>query len=125
MNLRESENQTTLPGRYFDLLAAGLRPVEERLTAEPDADLAAWEAGPRGRHFPSVILAAAVLYARPHPSNPAYGDRRWLDLACKIGDLLARENEQGRFTARLDHHRDTYMWLDAYRLLEQELGDER
>jgi hypothetical protein len=32
---------------------------------------------------------------------------------------------QGRFTTRLDHHRDAYMWLEAYRLLEGELGDER
>jgi hypothetical protein len=48
-----------------------------------------------------------------------------LRLALRIGDLLAQENEKGRFTPRLDSDWDTHMWLEAYRLLEPDLGDEQ
>jgi len=36
----------------------------------------------------------------------------------RIGDLLASENEKGKYTPRLDSDWDTYTWLEAYRLLE-------
>ena len=117
--------QAELPARYFPLLTAGLARVEERLNAQPGADLAALEAKPGWRHFPSAILVAAVLYAKEHPANPRRGDAAMLSLAQRVGDLLASEHSQGRYNTRLDHHRDTYMWLDAYRLLERELGEER
>jgi hypothetical protein len=38
---------------------------------------------------------------------------------------LSRENLKGRYTPRLDSDWDTYMWLEAYRLLEPKLGEER
>jgi hypothetical protein len=48
-----------------------------------------------------------------------------LALALRIGDLLAGESEQGTYEPRLDSDWDTYMWLEACRLLEGELGEER
>src|SRR5436190_23544898 len=109
-----------LPGRYYQLMAAGIAPVQERWAAGPAADLATLEAQPGWRHFPSCILVAAVLYASPHPANPRRADRDLLILAEKVGDFLASESEEGRFMPRLDSHRDAYMWLEAYRLLEPE-----
>jgi hypothetical protein len=114
-----------LPARYFEMLQAGSAQVEKRLDAEPSADLQTLEERPGWRHFPYSILAPAVLYARRHPDNPHYHDPRMLALALKIGDLLAGENEKGRFQPRLDSDWDTYMWLEAYRLLESQLGEER
>ena len=35
------------------------------------------------------------------------------------------EGEAGVYTKRTDHHRDTYMWLEAYRILEPKLGEPR
>ena len=114
-----------LPDRYFRLLEAGTAMVAERLAAEPAADLAALEARPGWRHFPYAILPPAVLYAREDPGNPRYRDPRMLELAIRIGDLLADENEKGRYEPRLDSDWDTYMWLETYRLLERELGEAR
>jgi hypothetical protein len=37
-------------------------------------------------------------------------------LALKIGDLLATEHERGSYQSRLNSDRDTYMWLDSYRV---------
>ena len=116
---------SALPSRYFRLLEAGAKQVEQRLAAEPAADLEKLEARPGWRHFPYAILAPAVLYARQHPQNPRYHDSKMLALATQIGDLLASENEKGRYEPRLDSDWDTYMWLEAYRLLERELGEER
>jgi hypothetical protein len=117
-----------LPVRYFQLLSSGATQVESRLDAEPSADLQALEAQEGRRewtHFPFAILVPAVLYAKKHPANLHYHDPRMLRLAIRIGNLLAQENEKGRFTPRLDSDWDTHMWLEAYRLLEPELGEER
>ena len=114
-----------LPARYFQLMRAGAAQVEKRLNAEPSADLQALEARSGWRHFPYSILAPAVLYAKRHPDNRHYHDPKMLALALRIGDLLASENKKGRFEPRLDSDWDTYMWLEAYRLLEPQLGDER
>jgi len=100
-----------LPDQYNGLLEAGLAPVEKRLAAEPPADLKTLETLPGWRHFPSAILAAAVV--------------RRVELATRIGDLLVRESEAGAYQARLDHHRDTYLWIEAYRLLEPKLDEPR
>ena len=55
-------------------------------------------------------------------TTPArYRDPAMLALAVRIGDLLATENEKGTFTPRLDSNWDTYMWLEAYRLIETDL----
>ena len=112
-----------LPARYYRLLEAGMAQVNQRLSAEPGAGLEKLEARPGWRHFPSAILMAGVLYAKPHPGNPHHRDPKMLAAALTIGDLLASEQEKGRYETRLDHHRDTYMWLEAYRLLESELGE--
>ena len=115
----------SLPSGYFPLLKAGAEKVEARLRAEPGADLKALEAQPGWRHFPYAILAPAVLYAKPHPQNRWLGDSQMLALAIRIGDLLASEHERGRFEPRLDSDWDTYMWLEAWRLLESRLGQAR
>ncbi len=114
-----------LPDPYFRLLNAGMAQVEQRLAAEPSADLQTLEARPGWRHFPSAILAAAVLYTQKNPANPRFSDAKTLSTALAIGDLLAREQERGQYMTRLDYHRDTYMWLEAYRLLQAKLGDDR
>ena len=100
-------------------------PVEQRLeTAEPSAGLAELEAAPPLKDFPSSILVAAVLYTSSHPANTSRGDPRWLGLALRIGDLLAAESAQGPPGARIDH-REIYLWLESYRLLVDQLGEER
>ena len=116
---------THLPDRYFELLNRGVAQIEKRLAAEPTADLQTLESAPGWKHFPSAILVASVLYTQPNPANPRRGDAKLLALAQQIGDLLTSEHAGGRYTTRLDHHRDTYMWLDSYRLLERELSAER
>jgi hypothetical protein len=105
-------------------MEAGCAQVEECL-ARPTVDLATLESRPGWKHFPYAILAATVLYAKRHPDNPHYHDPRMLALAIRIGDLLASEDEKGTFEPRLDSDWDTYMWLEAYRLLEPDLGDPR
>ncbi|MCW5983066.1 MAG: hypothetical protein KIT09_33565 [Bryobacteraceae bacterium] len=113
-----------LPADYFKLLEAGAAMVEKRLAA-PGVDLKTIEADGRWRHFPYAILAPAVLYAKKHPANPRFEDARMLELALRIGDLLASEDEKGTFEPRLDSDWDTYMWMETYRLLEPQLGEKR
>lgn len=114
-----------LPAQYFQWLERGAADANLRLGAENPLTLRALEAKPGGRHFPHAILAPAVLYTHSHASNSRRGDASMLALALRIGDLLAAEDEQGRYTDRLDSYWDTYMWLEAYRLLEPRLGDAR
>jgi hypothetical protein len=114
-----------LPDKYFELLAAAMTDVQSRLAAQPATDLAKLETNRGWRHFPSAILMAAVLYAKSNPANPCYQDPKMLETALAIGDLLAAEQEQGRFAKALDRHRDSYMWLEAFRVLESKLGEER
>lgn len=114
-----------LPGGYFPLLEAGSAQVKESLDAEAAPSLQQLEARPDWHHFPYAILAPAVLYARKDSSNRHYHDPGMLKLALRIGDLLASEDEKGRFEPRLDSDWDTYMWLEAYRILQPQLGAER
>jgi hypothetical protein len=114
-----------LPEAYFRLLEAGALQVEGVLDAQPNADLKSLETRPGWRHFPYAILAPAVLYSKQHARNPRYRDAGMLALALRIGDLLASEHEKGAFEPRLDSDWDTYMWLEAYRLLQDQLGDQR
>lgn len=116
---------TDLPARYFWLMEAGCLQVEARLNAEQGSTLETIEARTGWRYFPSSIMASSVLYAKKHPANKHYHDPRMLALSIRIGDLLADENEKGRFEPRLGSNWDTYMWLEAYRLLQNELGEER
>ena len=116
---------STLPARYFELISEGLRPVEQRLATEPLLDLTAAQQTRGWRHFPSAMLGAAVLYAKRHPTNPRYHDPKMLDLALRAGDLVTAESERGNYEKWPDHHRDTYMWLETYRVLEAQLGEPR
>src|SRR5436190_16209132 len=90
-----------LPARYFKIMKAGSQRVESRLAAEPDADLEKLEKTPGWKHFGYSILAPAVLYAKRHPANPQYHDPKMLALAIRIGDLMASENEKGKYAPRL------------------------
>ncbi len=101
-----------LPARYFCLLNAAVAHVD-------------FEQQHKSHYVPGALLTAAVLYAKPHRDNPRAGDSAVLELALKLGDVLAAESETGMYTKRADHHRDTYMWLEAYRLLEPKLGESR
>jgi hypothetical protein len=114
-----------LPAAYFPLLEAGAAQAEQRLDAAPNADLKSLETDSRSRHFPYAIMAPAVLYAKKHPQNSRYHDPKMLALALRIGDLLASEHEKGVYEPRGDSDWDTGLWLEAYRLLEKELGEER
>ncbi|PYT34245.1 MAG: hypothetical protein DMG58_05455 [Acidobacteria bacterium] len=124
-SLAGAQPHNPLPARYYQLMEQGIARAEQRLAAEPSATLASLEAQPGWTHFPSATLAAAVLYTKAHLANSHRGDTKMLQLALKIGDSLAHEQEAGTYGTRLDHHRDTYMWLETYRLLEQDLGKER
>lgn len=99
--------------------------MEARLAAEPGATLESLEKTPGWKHFGHSILAPAVLFAKRDPANSQYHDDRMLALAIRIGELLASESEKGTFALRLDSDWDTYTWLEAYRLLDTELGPER
>ena len=114
-----------LPAAYFRLMEAGAAEVGQALNAEPGANLATLETRPGWKHFPYAILAPAVLYAKCHLENRHFHDPKMLTLAIRIGDLLASEDERGAYEPRLDSDWDTYMWLEAYRLLEHDLGEER
>jgi hypothetical protein len=116
---------SSLPAGYFRLMEAGCAQVEEALNAQPKPDLAALETRNDWRHFPQSILAPAVLYSKKHRDNPRYRDPKMLALAIRIGDMLASENEKGTYEPRLDSDWDTGLWLEAYRVLEPELGEER
>jgi len=115
----------SLPGRYFQLMEAGIAKVEARLDTSPATDLKTLESDRGWRHFPYAILAPAVLYAKQHPQNKHYHDPKMLALAIRIGDLLADEDEKGTFEPRGDSDWDTSLWLEAYRVLEDDLGKQR
>jgi hypothetical protein len=118
-------NPIELPAHYFRLLDAGVKRIEERLSTEPGATLASLESQEGWKHFPNAILMPAVLYTKSHVSNKHFGDTAMLQLALRIGDLLVTEYNEGHYTSRGDNDWDTYMWLEAYRLLEKKLSDER
>ncbi len=116
--LRSGQPRGKLPAQYFRLLEAELALLEKRLEAGPKAALGLNEC-------PGVVLAAAVLYTKQHAANPSRGDANKLALALKVGDLLADGFERGEFQKLLNHPWGTYLWLDAYRLLEKDLGAKR
>ena len=114
-----------LPARYFQLLEAGIARVQERFRSDQNVTLALLESEPGWTHFPNAILMPAVLYTKSHPLNKRFGDASLLTLAEDIGDMLVTEYDKGNYTARGDNDWDTYMWLEAYRILETKLGEER
>ena len=114
-----------LPAQYFRLLEAGVVRVDEQMGVRPAANLKTLVARPGWKHFPQSILAAAVLYVKQHPTNKRYRDRKVLGLAIRIGDLLATECEKSHSETCFEDEWDPYMWLEAYRLLAPDLGEER
>jgi len=109
----------TLPERYFAILEAAIASLEAaRVPAAP-------EARPQGHYYPGALMVATVLFAKQHAANARFGDPKMLALAIKLGDLLAAEHEAGIYRRRRDHHRDTYMWLEAFRLLAPRLSNDR
>ena len=111
-----------MPETYLRYLEEGMARVEAGMGAHPGAGLKELELEPGWRHFPSAVLAAAVLVNR-HPDAEAR--KRMLAAAATIGDLLVREHQTGYYASRLDHHRDTYMWLEAYRQLKDRLAEDQ
>jgi hypothetical protein len=105
--------EAPLPAAYFRLLDEATEGLGPALEAE----------GVRAHS--GALLAGAVLYASSHPANPRRGDRSRLELALRAGDLLAAESEAGRMTEWLNHRWLLAPWIDAYRLLGKDLGDER
>src|SRR5207249_8790210 len=74
---------------------------------------------------PGAMFAAAVLYAKRHPANPSFGDKKKLELALALGDLAAGVSEKDTNENKQDNEWEIHFWLDTYRLLENELGAER
>jgi len=111
-----------MPQTYLRYLEEGMARVEAVMAAHSGAGLKELELEPGYRHFPSALLAAAVLATR-HPD--AEERRRMMAATMMIGDLLVREHQTGFYSSRLDHHRDTYMWLETYRLLQDRLGEDQ
>ena len=114
-----------LPGEYHRRMAKWCDVVWKRMQQEPNASLKELEEPKGWYHFPYTILPAAVLFAKQHPLNPGYRKQQNLDLALQIGDLVVREDQNGTFAPRLDSYRDVSLWIEAYALLESDLGKER
>ncbi|MEP7257588.1 MAG: hypothetical protein ABI687_04355 [Flavitalea sp.] len=106
-------------------MSVGSDQVAANLKAHPGITLEELEKNSGTRHFPWAILAPAVLYAKKHQTNHRYRDASMLELANHIGDMMADESEKDNYESRFDSDWDTYMWLEAYRLLQNELGPER
>jgi hypothetical protein len=98
---------TELPADYFKILAAHAKSLDGQSANN------------------GAMLAAAVLYTKRHPVNPSFGDRKLLDLAIKLGDLAAAASAKDTTENKQDYEWEIHFWLDTYRLLERELGDER
>jgi len=107
---------------YLRYLEEGMARVEAHMGAHPGDGLQALETQPGWRHFPSAVLAAAAL-VKLH-ADPQVRERM-LKSAIAIGGLLIREHQSGYYASRLDHHRDTYMWVEAYRTLQDRLSEEQ
>ncbi|TAM80050.1 MAG: hypothetical protein EPN47_16285 [Acidobacteria bacterium] len=120
-----AKSSPLLPGQYFRLMVSGVAQVQEHMSQHPGADLPSLEDESGWKHLPYSILAPAVLYSKRDPANQHFHDPKMLAEAIKLGDYFAGQNEKGIFTPRLDSDWDTYMWLEAYRLLQPELGAER
>lgn len=98
-----------LPGHYFKLMRGEVESLDP-------ASL---------KHSPGAMLSAAVLYTKRHPANTATGDRRMLELALRLGDLYADQSEADTAENKQDYEWEIHFWLDTYRLLEVQLGEQR
>jgi hypothetical protein len=102
-----SARSAELPAHYFKLLHAELESLDKE------------------KANPGAMLAAAVLYAKKHPANESFGERKKLEIALALGDLLAAEAEKDKAENKQHYEWEIHFWLDAYRLLDKELGGER
>ena len=98
-----------LPGHYFKVMEAEVKALD----------------AVSGRSNPGAMLAAAVLYAKKHAANPAYGDANKLALALALGDRMAAASEADMAENKQDNEWEIHFWLDTFRLLEPQLGTER
>lgn len=114
----------TLPGKYFQILRAEAERADGQAAGGQRGGRGGAAADRQVGQLAGLVLGAAVLYAKEHPDNPSYGDKKMLERALRAGDALRQASADGRFT-RLNWQWDVALWLDAYRLLEKELGDER
>ena len=96
-----------LPRHYFDLMHAELARLDKT------------------KANPGAMFAAAVLYSKKHPANPSFGDRSKLELALALGDLVVDGAERDKAENLQDYEWEIHFWLDTYRLLENELGEQR
>jgi len=110
-----------LPALYFSWMAEGAASLRAHLKENGGLSLPEIESINGWWNFPYSILAPAVLYTKNHPRNVHFGDPQMLALALQIGDLLAMGDEHGQFEQHIDSYRDTYMWLEAYRILKSKL----
>jgi hypothetical protein len=108
--LADRAHAAELPGHYLKLMAAEVKAIE---------------AEPAPKNNPGAMLAAAVLYTKQHPANPSFGDKKLLEVALKLGDLQASLSEKDTVENKQEYEWEIHFWLDAYRLLEKELGAER
>jgi hypothetical protein len=122
-SISSNAQQVQLPAHYYKLLEIGVNRIESRFAEHPEPTLALLEKGQPFGHFPHAIIIPAVLYAKKHPANKHYHEARMLELAKKLGALLVRENNSGTYSKRHDSDWDTYMWLEAYRLLKNDLDE--
>jgi hypothetical protein len=77
-----------LPAAYFPLLEAATRPLEVEKELKPNG---------------GVMLAAAVLYAKQHPANASFHDKKKLALALALGDLCAGQCAQDTAENKQDY----------------------
>lgn len=107
--LSAASRAAELPRHYFQLMEAELK------TLEPDNLMS----------NPGAMLSAAVLYRKQHPANPFFGDKQKLELALQLGDRMASQSEQDLAENKQDYEWEIHFWLDTFRLLEAELGQQR
>ena len=102
-----SARSAELPAHYFKLMHAELANLD------------------KGKANPGAMFAAAVLYAKKHPANASFGDRKKLEVALALGDILAAEAEKDKEENKQHYEWEIHFWLDTYRLLDKELQGER
>ena len=114
-----------LPAQYYRLLESGVAQVAKEMDTQPAPTFETLTAHPGWKRFAQSIMAPAVLYAKQHPANTHYRDPKMLALAIRIGDMLATQCERPHSEECFEEEWDAHMWLEAYRLLAPELGEER
>src|SRR3989442_9247769 len=101
-SLAGAQPHNPLPAHYYQLMEQGIGRAEQRLAAEPSATLASLEAQPGWTHFPSAILAAAVLYTKRHPANSHRGriaDGKWGQPGCASSDASVADRKSTRLNS--------------------------